>query len=68
VLEGKIPPRALKMVEEWASQHQQEFMRGWKLAQGNEPPEKNSFSEYLLKGGVFGRFKDIDFGSLWIPD
>jgi len=52
VLEGKIPPRALKMVEEWSSQHQQEFMRGWKLAQGNEPPEKNSFSEYLLKGGV----------------
>jgi len=46
VLEGEIPPCALRVVEEWASQHQQEFMRGWKLAQSlaqsNEPPEKIS--------------------------
>ncbi|WP_133510217.1 DUF4160 domain-containing protein [Candidatus Thiosymbion oneisti] len=42
VLEGKIPPRALKMVKEWASRHQQELMRAWKLAQGNKPPEKIS--------------------------
>jgi len=42
LLEGEIPPRALKMVKEWASRHQQELMRGWKLAQGNKPPEKIS--------------------------
>nr|VFJ55519.1 MAG: protein of unknown function (DUF4160) [Candidatus Kentron sp. DK]VFJ57858.1 MAG: protein of unknown function (DUF4160) [Candidatus Kentron sp. DK] len=42
VLEGKIPPRALKMVKEWAIQHQRELMRGWELAQANKPPEKIS--------------------------
>jgi len=49
VLEGEIPPRTLRVVEEWASQHQQEFMRGWKLAQSNEPPEK--ISSLIIKGG-----------------
>nr|VFJ68851.1 MAG: protein of unknown function (DUF4160) [Candidatus Kentron sp. FW] len=39
VLEGKTSPRALKMVKEWASQHQRELMRGWKLAQANKLPK-----------------------------
>ena len=41
-LEGKIPPRALKMVKEWASQHQLDLMHGWELAQANKPLEKIS--------------------------
>ncbi len=42
VLAGKISPRALKMVKEWAGQHQQELMHDWNLAQANQPPEKIS--------------------------
>lgn len=40
VLAGEISSRALKMVKEWASQHQQELMHDWELAQANKPPEK----------------------------
>jgi len=39
-LEGEIPPRAFRMVKEWASQHKEELMRGWELARANKPPEK----------------------------
>ena len=42
VLEGKIQPRALKMVREWASQHQKELMYGWELSQAGKPPVKIS--------------------------
>ena len=40
VLEGKISPRALRMVKEWASGYQKELMHDWELAQANKPPEK----------------------------
>lgn len=40
VLEGKISLRALRMIKEWASQHQQELMHDWELAQSSKPPEK----------------------------
>jgi len=40
VLEGRIPPRALGLVMEWASQHQSELLRNWELANNNQPPEK----------------------------
>lgn len=40
VLEGRISPRALGLVIEWASQHQQELMLNWKLAKNNQKPEK----------------------------
>jgi len=40
VLEGKISPRALRMVKEWASQHQKELLHDWELAQESKPPEK----------------------------
>ncbi len=40
ILDGNIPPRALKMVKEWASDHQKELMQGWDLAQSNQPPLK----------------------------
>ena len=40
VLEGHIPPRALGLVMEWASQHQKELMEDWNLASKNQPPKK----------------------------
>ena len=40
VLEGTIPPRALGLVMEWASQHQKELMNDWELAKENQPPRK----------------------------
>jgi hypothetical protein len=36
VLEGRIPPRALGLVIEWASQHQQELLENWELARQNQ--------------------------------
>ena len=35
VLEGRIPPRALGLVIEWASHHQEELFRNWELARQN---------------------------------
>jgi len=40
VLEGTIPPRALGLVMEWASQHQKELLNNWDLARTNQPPKK----------------------------
>jgi len=40
VLEGRIPPRALGLVMEWASQHQKELLKNWELARKNRPPKK----------------------------
>ncbi len=40
VLEGKIPPRALGLVMEWASQHKEELIEDWDLAKNNKPPKK----------------------------
>ena len=40
VLEGKIPPRALNMVIEWAKSHQDELLNDWELAKNNQSPEK----------------------------
>ena len=36
VLEGRIPPRALGLVIEWASQHQEELLENWELARQNQ--------------------------------
>lgn len=33
LLDGKLPPKVLGLVIEWASQHQQELMEDWKLAE-----------------------------------
>ena len=33
VLRGKLPPKALSLVVEWAAQHQEELMADWKLAE-----------------------------------
>jgi hypothetical protein len=40
VLEGFIPPRALGLVMEWASQHPKELLNDWKLAKEDQPPKK----------------------------
>ena len=40
VLEGHIPHRALGLVMEWASQHQEELLTDWRLAKGDKPPKK----------------------------
>ena len=40
ILEGRIPPRALGMVMEWATQHEQELMLNWELAKSSQPPKK----------------------------
>lgn len=40
VLDGKFPPRALGLVIEWASQHQDELLYVWELAKNQEPLRK----------------------------
>ncbi|MBM4386432.1 MAG: DUF4160 domain-containing protein [Deltaproteobacteria bacterium] len=42
IFEGNIQPRALGLVMEWASQHQEELMNDWNLAKKNQPPKKIS--------------------------
>jgi hypothetical protein len=34
---GRLPPRALGLVIEWASIHQEELMEIWELARNNQP-------------------------------
>ena len=36
VLRGDLPPRALRLVKQWASMHQQELLRDWNLAEQGE--------------------------------
>jgi len=40
ILEGHLPPRALGLVIEWASQHKKELMQNWELAKNNQAPKK----------------------------
>ncbi len=40
VLDGKFPSRALGMVIEWASQHQDELLKNWDLARSEQVPKK----------------------------
>lgn len=40
ILEGHIPPRALGIVIEWASQHKDELLINWELAKSNQHPKK----------------------------
>ena len=37
ILEGFLPPRALGLVMEWASIHQNELVKNWDLAQAYQP-------------------------------
>jgi hypothetical protein len=40
ILEGKLPPRALGLVIEWASLHQDELLQNWNLAKERQTPNK----------------------------
>ena len=40
ILEGKLPPRALSFVIEWAFQHQDELMKNWQNMLDQKPFEK----------------------------
>ena len=37
LLEGRLSPRALGLVMEWASTHQAELLEDWNLARGQAP-------------------------------
>lgn len=37
VLEGRLSPRVLGLVTEWASSHQSELLEDWGLARGQAP-------------------------------
>jgi hypothetical protein len=37
VMEGKLPPRALRLVREWAELRRDELMQDWELARQREP-------------------------------
>lgn len=37
VIEGNLSARALRLVEEWRQQHQQELLNDWALAQNRQP-------------------------------
>jgi hypothetical protein len=40
VMEGYLPTRALNMVLEWASQHQEELLEDWELCSTMQMPKK----------------------------
>lgn len=37
IMQGRLPPRARRLVEEWASIHRDELMTAWDRAQRSEP-------------------------------
>lgn len=38
IMEGNLPPRALKLVKEWAKIHQDELLHDWALCQRHHKP------------------------------
>ena len=40
VLEGRLPPRALGLVVEWAAQHGEELAANWQSARQDQPLHK----------------------------
>jgi len=40
VLAGRLPPRAMGLVIEWATIHQQELIEDWRRAQAQQPLQK----------------------------
>lgn len=40
VLEGRLPTRAMKLVQEWRELHQAELREDWRKAQEGEPLDK----------------------------
>ncbi len=42
ILNGKLPPRALKLIQEWRKMHLDEIERAWDQAQKHQEPKKIS--------------------------
>jgi hypothetical protein len=40
VIRGSLPRRALTMVREWATLHQNELIEDWKLCEAKQPPKR----------------------------
>ena len=40
VIEGKLPRRALNLVQEWAMIHREELLEDWRLCRENRSPAK----------------------------
>ncbi len=40
ILQGKLPSRALMLVQEWAMIHREELQRDWELCRENTQPAK----------------------------
>ena len=40
ILQGKLPPKAMSLVAEWATLHQSELLAQWERARNHEPLEK----------------------------
>lgn len=40
VIAGRVPPRAFRLVVEWAEAHQQELRDNWQRARRHEPLQK----------------------------
>jgi len=40
ILEGTLPGRALKLVQEWATMHREELLDDWRLCRENSPPAR----------------------------
>ena len=40
VIEGKLPRRALNLVQEWAMIHREELLEDWRLCRENVSPAK----------------------------
>jgi hypothetical protein len=38
VLEGSLPPRAERLVRDWAREHRAELLSNWRRARAGEPP------------------------------
>ncbi|MFC1496173.1 DUF4160 domain-containing protein [Candidatus Margulisiibacteriota bacterium] len=40
IISGKLSPKTLALVVEWASLHQKELIEAWKQAEEHKPPRK----------------------------
>lgn len=40
VVSGKLPNRALRIIEEWRNEHVDELMEDWELAKNDQLPKK----------------------------
>lgn len=59
VVAGKLPPKALGLVVEWASQHQEELQQLWDSAQNMEALHKASGITLVLPAPSSGMFLRI---------